>query len=68
MSVPKGRTSIRLYNKFTHIRKKLWDNHVWERDYFADSVGVNEEIIRDYGRHQDKRAQENEQQMALLLD
>jgi putative transposase len=27
MGVLKGRTAIRLYNKFPHIRKKLWGNH-----------------------------------------
>lgn len=68
MVVLKGRTAIRLYNKFPHIRKKLWGNHFWARGYFADTVGVNEEIIRRYVRHQDKKDQEYEQQMALLQD
>jgi putative transposase len=31
-------------------------------------VGVNEEIIRQYMRHQDKKDQEIEQQMELLQD
>jgi len=49
-------------------RKKLWGNHFWARGYFADTVGVNEEIIRRYVRHQDKKDQEYEQQMELLQD
>lgn len=68
MGVLKGRTAIRLYNKFPHIRKKLWGNHFWARGYSADTVGVNEEIIRRYVRHQDKKDQEYEQQMELLQD
>lgn len=66
MGVLKGRSTIRLYNRFPHIRKKLWGNHFWARGYFADTVGVNEVIIRRYVRHQDKVDQELDQQMELL--
>ncbi len=68
MGVLKGRSAIRLYNRFPHIRKKLWGNHFWARGYFVDTVGVNEEIIRRYVKHQDKKDQEIEQQMELLQD
>ncbi|WP_064607624.1 IS200/IS605 family transposase [Photobacterium sp. J15] len=64
MGVLKGRTAILLFYKFPHISKKLWGNHFCARGYFIDSVGVNEEIIRRYVRHQDK--QELEQQLKLL--
>ncbi|WP_198595125.1 transposase, partial [Vibrio splendidus] len=60
------RTAIRLFNKFPHIRKKLWGNHFWARGYFVDTVGVNEEVIRRYVRHQDKQDIEYEQQLQLL--
>ncbi|HHA1245732.1 TPA: IS200/IS605 family transposase, partial [Enterobacter roggenkampii] len=36
------------------------------RGYFVDTVGVNEEIIRRYVRHQEKTEQTHEQQMELL--
>ncbi|WP_240313595.1 IS200/IS605 family transposase [Vibrio cholerae] len=68
MGVLKGRSAIRLFNKFPHIRKKLWGNHFWSRGYFVDTVGVNEEIIRRYVRHQDKKELEQEQQLELLRD
>ncbi|KLU45026.1 IS200/IS605 family transposase, partial [Klebsiella michiganensis] len=38
----------------------------WSRGYFVDTVGVNEEIIRRYVRHQEKTEQTYEQQMELL--
>ncbi|MEZ9395265.1 IS200/IS605 family transposase [Vibrio splendidus] len=66
LGVLKGRTAIRLFNKFPHIRKKLRGNHFWARGYFVDTVGVNEEIIRRYVRHQDKQDIEYEQQLQLL--
>ena len=62
----KGRSAIRLYNRFPHIRKKLWGNHFWSRGYFVDTVRVNEEIIRRYVGHQEKTEQTHEQQIELL--
>ncbi|GAB7196223.1 hypothetical protein OS11_24960 [Dickeya oryzae] len=53
---------------FRIYEKKLWGNHFCARGYFADTVGVNEEIIRRYVKHQDKKDQEYEQQMELLQD
>ncbi|MBY7994828.1 transposase, partial [Vibrio fluvialis] len=47
---------------------KLWGNHFWQRGYFVDSVGMNEEIIRRYVRHQDRVGKEKERQMLLGLE
>jgi putative transposase len=69
MGFVKGRTAIRLFNKFPYLRKKkLWGNHFWQRGYFVDSVGMNEEIIRRYVRHQDRVGKEEERQMLLGLE
>ncbi|MCV5497413.1 IS200/IS605 family transposase, partial [Escherichia coli] len=61
-----ARSAPRLSTRFPSIRKKLWGNHFWSRGYFVDTVGVNEEIIRRYVRHQEKMEQTHEQQMELL--
>lgn len=67
MGFVKGRTAIRLFNKFPYLRKKkLWGNHFWQRGYFVDSVGMNEEIIRRYVRHQDRVGKEEEARQMLL--
>ena len=67
MGFLKGRTAIRLFSKFPYLRKKkLWGNHFWQRGYFVDSVGANEEIIRRYVRHQDKQAKEEEERQLQL--
>ena len=69
MGVLKGRTAIRLFNKFPYLRKKLWGNHFWQRGYFVDSVGANEEIIRRYVKYQDKVSKEEaERQLLLEMD
>lgn len=69
MGFVKGRIAIRLFAKFPYLRKKkLWGNHFWQRGYFVDSVGANEDIIRRYVRHQDRVAKEEEEyQMSLDL-
>ncbi len=70
MGFVKGRTAIRLFSKFPYLRKKkLWGNKFWQRGYFVDSVGMNEEIIRRYVRHQDRVGKEEEErQMRLGLE
>ena len=50
----KGKTAIRLFNKFPDLRKKYWGCHFWSRGYYVDTVGRNEEIIRQYIRNQDE--------------
>lgn len=70
VGVLKGRTAIRLFAKYPYLRKKkLWGNHFWQRGYFVDSVGANEEIIRRYVRHQDRQEKEEaERQLQLNVD
>ncbi|MCG9723316.1 transposase, partial [Shewanella sp. Isolate7] len=62
--------AIRLFAKYPYLRKKkLWGNHFWQRGYFVDSVGANEEIIRRYVRHQDRQEKEEaERQLQLNVD
>ncbi len=63
----KGRTVIRLFAKFPYLRKqRLWGNHYWQRGYFVDSVGANEDIIRRYVRYQDKVAKEKAKRQIQL--
>ncbi len=62
MEFVKGRTAIRLFAKCSYLRKhKLWGNHFWQRGYFVDPVGADEEIMRRYVRYPDKVAKEEEE-------
>ena len=64
----KGPSSIEALYKYPHLRKnKACGGRFWQRGNFVDSVGVNEEIIRRYVRHQDKlEKQEEKRQLDLL--
>ena len=50
----KGKTAIRMFNKFPELRKRYWGNHFWSRGYYVTTVGRNENMIREYIKNQDK--------------
>ena len=53
MGTVKGRTAIRLLNKFRHLKRKpYWGNHFWSRGYCVDTVGLDAEKIRKYVKYQ----------------
>ena len=57
----KGRTAIRVFNKFRDLKSKpYWGNHFWATGYFVDTVGVDAEIIRKYVKYQEKREKNQE--------
>lgn len=57
----KGRTAIRVFNQFRHLKQKTyWGNHFWASGYCADTVGLNAEMIRRYVRYQEAKEKEQE--------
>ncbi|MGI9182012.1 MAG: IS200/IS605 family transposase [Longimicrobiaceae bacterium] len=45
----KGRSSRRLQQEFSHLKKRYWGQHLWARGYFCISVGeVTTEQIKEY--------------------
>ena len=54
IGILKGKTAIRMFKKFPDLRKKYWGSHFWSRGYYANTVGKNEEMIREYIKNQDK--------------
>ena len=49
----KGRSSRRLQEEFTELRKRYWGQHLWGRGYFCATVGaVHEKTIREYIENQ----------------
>ena len=59
----KGRTAIRVFNKFRRLKSKpYWGNHFWTKGYCVDTVGLDSEKIRAYVKYQEKQEQRIEQQ------
>ncbi len=48
----KGRTSSKLLEEFSHLKKRYWGRHFWARRYFCATVGqMTEEMIEQYLAH-----------------
>ena len=68
VGIIKGRTAIRVFNKFRGLKKKpYWGNHFWAKGYCADTVGLDSEMIRKYVRYQEKQERAAEQRQLKLF-
>jgi len=63
VGVVKGRTAIRILNKYKNLKNKpYWGNHFWARGYCVDTVGLDAEMIRKYVKYQEGIERRSEQQ------
>ncbi len=63
MGILKGKTAIKIFKSFPRLKKKLyWGNHFWSRGYCVSTIGINEELIRRYVKHQEDKEQLEESQ------
>lgn len=59
----KGRTAIRIFNKFRKLKDKpYWGNHFWARGYCVDTVGLDAEMIKKYVKYQEDIEKQNEKE------
>ena len=57
----KGRTAIRVFNRFRKLKEKpYWGNHFWARGYCVDTVGLDAEMIRRYVKYQEAKQRQSE--------
>jgi putative transposase len=57
----KGRTAIRVLNRFRKLKEKpYWGNHFWARGYCVDTVGLDAEMIRKYVKYQEAKERQSE--------
>ena len=57
----KGRTAIRVFNKFRELKNKpYWGNHFWARGYCVDTVGLDAEMIKKYVKYQEDIEKRND--------
>ena len=61
MGVLKGKLAIKLFKSYPELKvKPYWGNHFWARGYFVNTVGLDEELIRKYIKHQEKEERQAE--------
>ena len=57
----KGRTAIRVFNKFRDLKQKpYWGNHFWAEGYCVDTVGLDVDMIRKYVKYQEAKERRTE--------
>ena len=62
VGILKGRTAIRVFHRFPHLKKRpYWGNHFWGRGYCVDTVGLDAEMIRRYVKYQEQKERREEQ-------
>ena len=58
----KGKSSRKLLQEYTELRKQFWGRHIWGRGYFAVSSGnVTDEIIKQYIESQSHEPPESDE-------
>jgi len=50
----KGKSAIHIARNYFGRQRNYVGQHFWARGYFASTVGRDEEVIREYIRHQEK--------------
>ena len=64
----KGRTAIRVLNKFRRLKQKpYWGNHFWSKGYCVDTVGLDEEMTRKYVQYQEANERREEDKQGKLF-
>ena len=57
MGFIKGKSAILLHNKFGKRNRNIMQKSFWSRGYFVRTVGIDEEVIKNYVRNQWKKDQ-----------
>ncbi len=48
----KGKSAIHIASRYSERKRNFVGQHFWARGYFISTVGRDEEVIREYIRHQ----------------
>jgi putative transposase len=68
MGFLKGKLALKLFERYPQLGRKYWGRHLWARGYCVSTVGIDEEMIRQYVRWQEKREQEIEMVQRKLFE
>jgi len=49
----KGKSAIHIARRYSERKRSFVGQHFWARGYFVSTVGRDEEVIREYIRHQE---------------
>jgi putative transposase len=56
----KGKSAIMTHREMERVKHGFTGKHFWAQGYFASTVGLDEEMIREYVRHQEESDDEGQ--------
>ena len=57
----KGKSAIRIFREYEQVKRNFTGRHFWARGYCVSTVGLEEQVIRNYIRNQEKEEIRQEQ-------
>ncbi len=57
----KGKSAIQIHRQFRGVKQGFTGKHFWSRGYCVSTVGLDEKMIREYVRHQNKMETQQEE-------
>jgi len=57
----KGKSAIAIARRFKGKQRNFNGENFWARGYFVSTVGLDEEVVRDYIRHQEENDKRRDQ-------
>ncbi len=57
----KGKSAIAIARRFRGKQRNFTGEHFWARGYFVSTVGLDEHVVREYIKHQEKNDAQYEQ-------
>ena len=57
----KGKSAIRIFRDYLHVNRNFTGRHFWARRYCVSTVGLEEQVIREYIQNQEREEKRQEQ-------
>lgn len=57
----KGKSAIRIFREYQQVKRNFTGRHFWARGYCVSTVGLDEQVIRNYIRNQELEEKRQEQ-------
>ena len=57
----KGKSAIRIFRDYVRVKRNFTGRHFWARGYCVSTVGLDEDIIRNYIKNQEQEEKRQEQ-------
>ncbi|WP_444894369.1 IS200/IS605 family transposase [Microbulbifer sp. TRSA001] len=57
----KGKSAIQIFRKYKHVQRNFIGRHFWARGYCVSTVGLDEQIVREYIKNQEVEERRQEQ-------